>query len=164
MREASQKEIAIEDMSLPVFMAVLDHLYTDAIEIDSELALPLFAAADRFQIDRLKSLCAAKIEADLAIVNCCHALTVADQHSAFELKEVCISFIVTHFKAVHNTDGFKQLSRPLLEFVHAAISERLYAAHESSPANMSPGGGGGRGGGRADGLSHAMGGMDLRRR
>ena len=42
-------------------------------------------------------------------------LSVADKHLAASLKDVCVGFIVTHFKEVHNTDGFKQLSRTLLE-------------------------------------------------
>lgn len=125
-------------MSLPVFSAVLDHLYTDSVDVPPELALPLFSAANFFQIDRLKSLCAARIEADLAISNCCHALTIADQHCAAELKEVCISFIVTAFKAVHNTDGFKQLSRSLLEVVHEAISERMFAGQDAAMGSPAP--------------------------
>ena len=38
-----------------VFLALLEHLYTDSVEIDHELALPLFAAADFLGVDHLKA-------------------------------------------------------------------------------------------------------------
>merc|ERR1719240_1419904 len=33
MREATQQQVDIEDVELPVFMALLQHLYTDSVEI-----------------------------------------------------------------------------------------------------------------------------------
>ena len=32
--------------SYPIFMALLEYLYVDSVDVTSELALPLFAAAD----------------------------------------------------------------------------------------------------------------------
>ena len=46
--------IAIEGVAAEVFVALLDHLYTDSTEVAAEMALPLFAAADRFGVERLK--------------------------------------------------------------------------------------------------------------
>ena len=113
---------------------MLEHLYTDAVEISSEIALELFAAADFLGVEQLKlmtvrrprhtpeaqipvltvpiappepphGVCAvqvAKIEAELSTANVCHTLTVADNHSASQLKETCIAFIVMHFKEVRH--------------------------------------------------------------
>lgn len=89
---------------------------------------PLLAAADFLGVEHLKLVCVATIEADLSIHSVCRALTVADEHDAAMLKDTCVNFIVTHFSAVHQTDGFKDLPRPLLDLVHQGISARLAAA------------------------------------
>jgi len=147
MRESSQNQVEIEDVSGDVFMILLEHLYTDAVEVPLGLSLPVFAAADRFGVDRLKQLCSARIEAELSINNVCSVLTVADQHNASELLEASVSYVVTHFADVHATDGFKDLDRPLLEVVHSAISARLFpgtssgggGAHGGTSSRTSPG-------------------------
>lgn len=90
-----------------------------------EDVLELFAAADFLGVDQLKARCVAMIEAGLCVDNVCAALSVADKHCATALKETCVGFIVNDFKQVHSTDGFRELSRALLELVHAGISERL---------------------------------------
>ena len=53
------------------------------------------------------------------------AWQVADKHLAVALKDTCIGYIVAHFQQVHHTEGFKELSRSLLELVHQGISARL---------------------------------------
>jgi len=63
-------------------------------------------------------------------------LTLADRHGAAELREACVRFVVNRFSEVHATDGFKDLARPLLEDVHAAIAARMAAA--ARPVGPSP--------------------------
>mmetsp|Transcript_4698 Transcript_4698/g.10235 ORF Transcript_4698/g.10235 Transcript_4698/m.10235 type:complete len:548 (-) Transcript_4698:199-1842(-) len=132
MREATETQIEIADVGLEVFMTLLHYLYVDDVEIPSGLALPLFAVSDRFGVERLKQVCAATIESELSVETVCAALTVADQHNATELLEASVSFIVTHFADVHATDGFKDLSRSLLEVVHSAISARLFPTKDGN--------------------------------
>ena len=83
-----------------VFLALLDHLYTDAVDISAELALPLLAAADFLGVEHLKHICTARIEAELSVISVCRALTVADSHHAEGLKDTCVDFIVAHFREV----------------------------------------------------------------
>ena len=139
MREASQHEVEIEDVSLDALNALLEHLYTDAADVPSELALQLFAAADRFGVERLKSLCAAKIEAELSSASVCAVLVVADAHSAAELKQACVEYIVRNFPAMHQTDDFRELPRPLMEAVHAALSSALFGGRSSGGSGMAVG-------------------------
>jgi hypothetical protein len=79
MREASQQQVVIDDAELRVFMAMLEHLYTDTVEIPSDIALALMCTADRFGVERLKALCAAKLEAELSPATACAVLVVADR-------------------------------------------------------------------------------------
>ena len=76
MRDSGSQRVALDDIQYPVFMALIDYLYTDSDEFPSNLALPLFAAADFLGVDHLKSLCVARVEADLSVENVCSALTV----------------------------------------------------------------------------------------
>mmetsp|Transcript_85113 Transcript_85113/g.170040 ORF Transcript_85113/g.170040 Transcript_85113/m.170040 type:complete len:86 (+) Transcript_85113:111-368(+) len=66
---------------------------------------------------------------DLPRRSVCATLSIADKHSVPSLRESCVSFIVMHFKQVHKTEGFKHLSRDLLDLVHIRISEQLDNQH-----------------------------------
>lgn len=79
--------------------------------MSAELALPLLAAADFLGVEHLKLVCVAHIEAELAIVNVCRALAVADKHDAETLKDTCVNFIVTHFSAVSQPCGASKTGR-----------------------------------------------------
>ena len=82
-------------MSYPVFMALLEHLYTDSSDVARAHAAAV--AADFLGVDHLKAICVARIEADLSVDTVCEALTIADKHLAMSLKEMQ-SFIVDHFQ------------------------------------------------------------------
>jgi hypothetical protein len=125
MKESTQTEVSLEDMSYDVFRALLEHLYTDRVDVTSEIALELFAAADFLGVEQLKSICVSKIESELSVDTVCHTLTVADKHSATPLKDVCVRYIVDHFKEIHSTAGFHALSRNLLTWVHAGVAARM---------------------------------------
>jgi len=133
MREASSTTITLDDIDYAVFLALLEHLYTDSDHVPPDLALRLFAAADFLGVEHLKQVCAAHIESGLTIHNVCRALTAADAHDATALKETCVAYIVQHFQEVIPTDGFKELPRPLLDLVHRGIAP-LLARHSSGNA------------------------------
>ena len=61
MREAQQKTITIPQVSHRVFLALLEHLYTDEVEINLEFTMDLFVASDQFGVKCLKRLCEQKI-------------------------------------------------------------------------------------------------------
>ena len=77
--QATEEELPIVDVSPPVFQLLLEHLYTDSSAVPEESALELFAAADRFGVERLRALCSDRIEGMLSAANVCDVLTVADQ-------------------------------------------------------------------------------------
>jgi len=73
--------VMVEDVSPPVFQLLLDHLYTDAADVDADAALELLAAADRFGVERLKQV---YIYGHLDIYVCMHAGL-----------QICIYFLMT---------------------------------------------------------------------
>jgi hypothetical protein len=47
MVESRAREIVIKDVRRPIFLAFLEYLYTDHVNVDVETAMELFVAADR---------------------------------------------------------------------------------------------------------------------
>merc|ERR1712224_800005 len=101
MRESSGGEITIPDVSVNVFMKVLEYLYTDSvIDIPPELAVPLLIAAEQYLLDRLKGICEDRIHKSITADNVISILMAAHRHRANGLKEICLDFILESLEAV----------------------------------------------------------------
>ncbi|KAF7031838.1 hypothetical protein CFC21_043100 [Triticum aestivum] len=99
--------IQIEDMEARVFRALLSFIYTDSlpdIEVDNveereaqELLWlqHLLAAADRYDLQRLKVLCEEKLCKHIAVSSVRTIFILAERHSCGGLKEVCLEFLKT---------------------------------------------------------------------
>ncbi|KAF7038862.1 hypothetical protein CFC21_048967 [Triticum aestivum] len=118
--------IDVEDMEAKVFSALLEFIYTDTLpdmEIDmgeeeggAQEALflqHLLAAADRYDLQRLKALCEEKLCEHIGVVSVTTILALAEQHSCSGLKEVCFEFIKTpaNLKAITLADGLEGITR-----------------------------------------------------
>lgn len=57
MMESRAREIELQDVRHPIFIALLEYLYTDHVEIALDMAMELFQAADQFGVERLKKMC-----------------------------------------------------------------------------------------------------------
>ncbi|KAK4477896.1 hypothetical protein RD792_017161 [Penstemon davidsonii] len=71
----------------------------------------LLAAADRYGIWTLRSLCELRLCENIGIDTVASTLALAEQHGCFQLKSKCIEFIglPQNIKVVMQTDGFKDL-------------------------------------------------------
>lgn len=134
--EKNNKEIFIGDMQPKVFKAMLHFIYRDTLPdtdehvwsppVTASLPCPststsmaecLLAAADRFMLDRLKSLCEAKIFQSISIDNVCTILSLAQCYLASQLKFECLKFAASNLEEVVQSEGFKYLkeNRPSLQ-------------------------------------------------
>ncbi|XP_010905245.1 BTB/POZ and MATH domain-containing protein 2 isoform X2 [Elaeis guineensis] len=105
MKDRNMQCIKVEDMEATVFKALLHFIYWDSLPDMEELtglntkwastlmAQHLLAAADRYALERLKSLCEVKLCEDVAINTVATTLALAEQHHCFQLKAVCLKFI-----------------------------------------------------------------------
>ncbi|KAK2980447.1 hypothetical protein RJ640_028855 [Escallonia rubra] len=123
MRDHDTRWIKVEEIEAPVFKALLHFIYWDALPDMQELAglsskwasalmaQHLLAAADRYGLERLRSLCEAKLCEDVAINTVATTLALAEQHHCLQLKSVCLKFVALpeNLKAVMQTDGFEYL-------------------------------------------------------
>jgi hypothetical protein len=61
MAESNQSIISIEIVRHPIFLSVLEYLYTDDVTIPLDSAMELFVAADLLGIPRLQAMCERKV-------------------------------------------------------------------------------------------------------
>nr|CAD1826424.1 unnamed protein product [Ananas comosus var. bracteatus] len=106
MEEAHMQLIQIEDVEPAVFGALLRFIYTESLPppmleelVDANgpasiaTARRLFAAADRYDVERLKSICEDKLPRDMDVDNVALIFELADRHHCSSLKEACVKFI-----------------------------------------------------------------------
>eukprot|EP00397_Hematodinium_sp_SG-2012_P039098 GEMP01042634.1.p1 GENE.GEMP01042634.1~~GEMP01042634.1.p1 ORF type:complete len:502 (+),score=78.77 GEMP01042634.1:151-1656(+) len=124
MKESQQKNITINNVSHGVFVALLEYLYTDDIEINLDMAMDLFVAADQFGVERLKKLCEKKILVSINIENASTILQAANLHHATGLRQSCLDFILRNFDVVSKTSAFEEMGRSNVELVFEILKRR----------------------------------------
>lgn len=109
--ESRASAITIPDVKYNTFVLLMEYLYTDDVAISIDTAMELFQVADRFGIDRLKTLCEQEMLRAIDIDTAAHILFTADEHHAENLRERCMNFILLHFDEVSRTGGFEEMGR-----------------------------------------------------
>ncbi|CAN1193179.1 BTB/POZ and MATH domain-containing protein 2 [Linum perenne] len=108
---------------------------TSSLKVE-DVEAPVFKAADRYALERLRLLCETTLCEDVAVDTVATTLALAEQHQCLQLKAVCLKFIALpeNLKAVMQTDGFEYLEQScpsviteLLQYVakvgeHSAVS------------------------------------------
>lgn len=122
VHEQKMDVIHVEDMKASVFKAMLHFIYTDSA-FDSDEAddaesaestfamMPqhLLAAADRYGLDRLRSLCESRLCEEVSVLTVAKILALAEQHHSSQLKAVCLKFAAANLAAVMMSDGYEYL-------------------------------------------------------
>jgi speckle-type POZ protein len=122
MKETRSERVEIMDMEAAVFRAMLRFIYTDMVpELERQedgvvIAQHLLAAADRYGLDRLKSMCEDKLCDGTRVETAATTLALAEQHGCPKLKARCVEFIAANLDDVMATEGYKHLmtSSPLV--------------------------------------------------
>ncbi|XP_022978179.1 BTB/POZ and MATH domain-containing protein 4-like isoform X2 [Cucurbita maxima] len=107
MMEEDNDEIHITEMEPGVFKALLHFIYRDTLPEDDEFleassssvpslpdSLPakLLAAADKYDLPRLRLMCESVLCKDISVHSVSHILALADLYHAADLKSVCLKF------------------------------------------------------------------------
>ncbi|CAL5007509.1 unnamed protein product [Urochloa decumbens] len=102
MKEKTEQDLTVDDMQPAVFRALLRFIYTDSLpaiiggqyEDDRrEMVCHLLVAADRYGMERLKTICQGILCKALAVHTVADMLALADQHHCSMLKDACMEFI-----------------------------------------------------------------------
>merc|ERR1712232_1246110 len=112
MREANdmEEQIVLPDVTYPVFMLLMEYIYTDEVgDVSPDLATHLLVAAERFLLDRLKALCEDIIRKSISVDNVVQIMLTSKAHRADGLKDLCMDFVITHEEKIRNTAAFREL-------------------------------------------------------
>ncbi|XVF30730.1 hypothetical protein REPUB_Repub16aG0083700 [Reevesia pubescens] len=105
--EEDNDEIVVTDMEPKVFKALLHFIYRDSLIDDEEfvgassscmpsvsdtLASKLLAAADKYDLPRLRLMCESVLCKDISVNSVANILALADRCHAMDLKSVCLKF------------------------------------------------------------------------
>ena len=124
MAESSQSVVKLEVVRHPIFLAVLEYLYTDDVFIPLDCAMELFVAADLFGIPRLQAMCELKLLESMTVENAATIFHAADVHSATSLRNKALGYVLSHFEAVSKTSAFEDMARCNVELVFEILKSR----------------------------------------
>ena len=112
-KEGVTKEVKIDDINPLVFKEMLRYLYTGTAPKLNEDAMtePLLLAADKYQIKGLMDLCEQSLIKKLKMQMIFHFLVVAYLHSAPQLKEASLKFLVSHKREVWIRSEWRELTK-----------------------------------------------------
>eukprot|EP01039_Chlorochromonas_danica_P005894 gene5894-6490_t len=122
--ESRASAVTIPDVKYATFVLLMEYLYTDEVNITMETAMELFQVADRFGIDRLKTLCEQEMLRAIDIESAAHILYTADEHHAENLRERCMNFILLHFDEVSRTTAFEEMGRTNVDLIFEILRRR----------------------------------------
>ena len=95
-----ENRIVIKDISADTIEALLHFIYTDNIAEDM-ISPELMEAAERYDIQRLKTICEKSLIGKIAIFNSPKLWVIANRNHANVLEQTIIKFIASSFSVVH---------------------------------------------------------------
>eukprot|EP01118_Nematostelium_gracile_P013110 TRINITY_DN4908_c0_g1_i1.p1 TRINITY_DN4908_c0_g1~~TRINITY_DN4908_c0_g1_i1.p1 ORF type:complete len:793 (-),score=171.07 TRINITY_DN4908_c0_g1_i1:23-2269(-) len=102
-----------ESLTKPVFLAVLQYLYTgDETIIHGDNCVDLLMASDRLMLDDLKQMVETFIEGSVDLDNVAWLIEISDRFGAHRLKRVCLELITQNrdnWLHVLNSAGFRDI-------------------------------------------------------
>uniref|UniRef100_A0A1S4KJK8 BTB domain-containing protein n=1 Tax=Culex quinquefasciatus TaxID=7176 RepID=A0A1S4KJK8_CULQU len=104
MQESKENRVTIEDVKPRVFQEVLRFIYTGIVKELDQLANELLAVADKYALDKLRTLCEEQLGSTLSVETVTRTLYLADLHHAEQLKQQAVQFISLNIKAIPAAD------------------------------------------------------------
>lgn len=124
MRESRMSEIPISQVRHPIFVSILEYLYTDHLKITLGAAMEIFEAADLFGIPRLQTMCEKRMLQSITVENAAAIFHAADLHSAVALRQKAKKFVLAHFEEVSKTLCFEEMGRNNIDLVFELLHSR----------------------------------------
>ncbi|KAJ8675028.1 hypothetical protein QAD02_010814 [Eretmocerus hayati] len=110
MQEKLSNTIDIPDIEPDVMIKLLSYIYTDTVEDIEDSIEDLIAAAEKYELEGLKSMCSEVIVEKLDKENVIPSLILADRYRVDDLKKQSLNFIAEHMKSLQKLEGFDTFS------------------------------------------------------
>lgn len=104
MKESQKNQVIIKDIEPHVFQEVLRFIYTDTVQQLDKMAHELLAAADKYALEKLRTVCEEFLGKSLAVETVTQTLHLADMHHAMKLRHEAIEFIARNITEMQTTD------------------------------------------------------------
>lgn len=109
MLEGRQNQILINDFEYEVIDELIYFIYSDQTPNLHRLAYPLFMAADKYGMDRLKARCEKVLSETITVENVFKVQSVAELYDAKLLKQMVKHFIIGNIAEIQETTDWKQI-------------------------------------------------------
>ena len=123
MIECNNMSAEIKNISLPVFIQVLEFMYTGNVTKLNESVVDVLFAADRFGIHSLKLICEDEILKGLNTETVCDVLILGDQCDSAELKWRALIFFIDNVEEICKMSRFDYLCQMHPHLVKMALDE-----------------------------------------
>ncbi|XP_043479824.1 speckle-type POZ protein-like [Leptopilina heterotoma] len=116
MSEGLTSIVEIDDIKPAIFQKMMNFIYTDRVENLEESAVEFLYVAEKYQLEKLKSMCINSLHDNLSLTTVSKTLEVADLYSIENLKNECFYFISERKYDIIETKEFQELmlTRPNL--------------------------------------------------
>uniref|UniRef100_A0A8D8DND2 Speckle-type POZ protein n=2 Tax=Culex pipiens TaxID=7175 RepID=A0A8D8DND2_CULPI len=104
MQESKENRVTIDDIEPRVFQQVLRFIYTGVVKNLDHMACELLAAADKYALGHLRTICEENLGSTLSVESATKTLYLADLHHADQLKQQAIRFIAGNIKVIQKED------------------------------------------------------------
>ena len=111
LRETATNCVTVSDIDPEVFKELLTHVYTDRSPNLNKCAVSLLYAAEKYQLERLKSLCEQNLSYRLQVDNAAEMLVLSQTYGAKQLKRNALKYILEHRNEVRKTKGWEKVQQ-----------------------------------------------------
>ena len=111
LQESTTSSITVSDIEPEVFKEVISFIYSNQVPNLSTMAGPLLYAAEKYQLDGLKTKCEQFLSYNLQVGNAVQTLQLAQTYSASQLKENASRFIIEFINEVRESNDWGIVKR-----------------------------------------------------
>jgi len=132
MKESKSQEIELKDVDLETIKSLISFIYKDEIK-DEKINTDLLAAADMFEVLRLKNICSVKLAQIIDVENVARIWHCAYLHNEEDLAHLSLIFMMKKWKKLSNHTEIRELCTKypdLMYTVSTLMAECLFDASE----------------------------------